>query len=143
MKDRHGIHDEFALHHGLTRRPRALELGIHPSSIDRRRGTGEWTSAFPGVYRNTAAPVTGYQSLLAAVWAGGPLAVPSHQSAAWLWGMLAAPPRQPEITVPTGRRLPRGVTRHQSGDLQFGISTRYRIPTTNPPPHPSRAGIAR
>src|SRR5579871_85917 len=124
--------DEFALHHGLARRDRLLELGVHASSIDRRRGTGEWTSVFPGIYRSTAAPVTGYQSLLAAVWAGGSQAVASHRSAAWLWGLLDGPPGRPEITVPVGGRLLPGVVRHQSGDLSYGISQRSQIPTTNP-----------
>src|SRR5947209_9037064 len=127
------IQDEFALHHGLARRDRVLELGVHPSSIDRRRAAGEWTSVFPGIYRHEAAPITSYQQLLAAVWAGGPAAVASHRSAAWLWGMLDAPPSHPEITVPKGggRRL-QGVIVHQSRDLGYAISTRQRVPVTNP-----------
>jgi hypothetical protein len=126
------IQDEFALHHGLARRERVLELGAHPSSIQRRRTSGEWASVFPGVYRHQAAPVTAYQSLLAAVWAGGPQAIASHRSAAWLWGMLDSPPSRPEVTVPYGGHQLRGVHRHQSNDLEFGISLRQRIPTTNP-----------
>jgi hypothetical protein len=126
------VTDEFALHHALARRDRLLELGMHPSSIDRRRAAGEWISDFPGIYRHTAAPVTAYQSLLAAVWAGGPRAIASHRSAAWLWGMLDVPPSRPEVTVPKGGRPLPGVIRHQSTDLEFGISSRRMIPTTNP-----------
>jgi REase_MTES_1575 len=51
---------------------------------------------------------------MAAVLACGEDAVASHRWAGWLWGVVPAPRRLPEVTRETGWQGPRGVSVHRS-----------------------------
>jgi hypothetical protein len=92
-------------HFGVIDRCTAVDLGVTPRRIGTKLSTGEWVGVLPGVYRLVGVPFGAAGWLQAAVLAGGPLAVVSHQSAAWLWGLLDTPPEQPVVTVPVSRRL--------------------------------------
>ena len=71
--------------------------------------------------------------IAAAVLAGGPTAVASHASAAWLWGFLPRYEPTPEISLPTGDRRPRHILTHRCPSLQPRDITRQRgVPTTTP-----------
>src|SRR5688500_7622580 len=86
---------EMASHHALITYNRVLELGGSAALAFDRVHTKAWLSPYRGVYRDAAAPQTPEQDLLAAVMASGELAVASHRSAAWLWGLFAGPPYEP------------------------------------------------
>src|ERR1700755_1103764 len=86
MKD--GLDDRFRRQHGLITRADALAAGLSHRQIRYRVAAGLWLPVSPGIYRHPAHPVTPAQRLLAAVLAAGPTAVASHQSAAYLWGLL-------------------------------------------------------
>jgi very-short-patch-repair endonuclease len=113
----------FRAHDGLITRADALAIGLTPKQIEGRLDRREWESLFPKVYRATASQRSAHQTLRAACLAGGPGAVASHQSAAWLLGLLARPPATPHITTRAGdrhgQRLP-GVIVHRSTDLDRG-----------------------
>src|ERR1700722_13554716 len=90
----------FREQHGGVYRRQLLRFGMTDRQIQYRLETGEWQQAYPGVYRSAAQPVTFQQQLLAAHFAAGPQSVASHDSAAWLWGLLPRPPGRPTLTVP-------------------------------------------
>ena len=71
--------------------------------------------------------------IAAAVLAGGPDAVASHASAAWLWGFLTRYDPTPEITLTTGDRRPRHILTHRCPSLQPRDITHQRgVPSTSP-----------
>lgn len=109
--------------HGLITLADVRDAGGDRNLAHRRVARGLWVRLHPGVYRVAAAPETPVGRLCAAVLAGGPGAVASHRSAAWLWGLTEAPPPL-EVTVPRGRRYrPRGVVTHESTDLHLAAPT--------------------
>jgi very-short-patch-repair endonuclease len=66
------------------------------------------------------------------VLAGGPNAVASHFSAAWLWGYVEHWQPPLEISLPTGDRRPRHIITHRCPSLQPRDVTHQRgIPTTS------------
>lgn len=108
----------LAAHDGVITRRRALRLGMTPAMVSNRVESGEWVVAHRGVYLDASSPRTPRQALLAAIAAGGPGAVASHWSAAWLLGLRAAATAGPWITVPTQRRARLGgVTVVRSGAI--------------------------
>lgn len=86
----------------------------------------------PGVYRLSASPRSPQARLLAACLATSGVA--SHQSAAWLWGVLEEPPPQPTVTVSrSGRTRQPGIVVHRSRALQaLQFTIVRRIPCTDP-----------
>lgn len=86
-----------------------------------------------GVYRPSGVALTPEGELHGAVVACGPLAVASHRSALWLWGLLDRP-QSHEVSVPSsGHPRPPGVVVHRSTDLDDRYRfTRRSVPTTTP-----------
>ena len=74
--------------YGVITRAQAVAEGLAPWQIKRAVSSGAWERLHPGVYHLDGSPMTAHASLLAACLATGGRA--SHQSAAWLWGLLAA-----------------------------------------------------
>jgi very-short-patch-repair endonuclease len=93
---------------------RARELGLSTRQIAYRVRAGRWTRVSRGVYRVTSAPPSPRTRLVAGLAACGPGGVASHQSAAWLLGLIERPPPRPHVTV-NGTRHPRppGVIIHR------------------------------
>ncbi len=123
----------FRAQHGLITRLDMRLLGLTVAEERQRRATGEWERAGPGVLRVAASPRTAQQELLAACFACGPVAVASHQSAAWMWGLLDRVPDRHAVTVArTGRtRLPRTDV-HRPVDYPAHVVVLQNIPCTNP-----------
>jgi hypothetical protein len=134
MSVRRALAAEMAAHHGLTTTARAIALGATHDMIRRFVDRGEWVIVYESVYRSAAAPITAEQWLLAAVLMAGCGAVASHRSAAWLWGLLTAPPELHEISVPYARSPERsGIRVHRSTDLLGApVHERRGIPVTDP-----------
>lgn len=101
MKDSESreLRRRFASQNGLITRAQLRALGVD-SRIERRKiQSGEWARAGKTVIRLASHRGSPEQRLLAACLGAGPAAMASHQSAAWLWGLLE-PPQRPSIVVP-------------------------------------------
>ena len=70
---------------GHVTRPQLLGLGLGTGGIDWRLKNGALVARYPGVYALAPARVDPPALAAAAVLAGGPNAVASHASAAFLW----------------------------------------------------------
>jgi hypothetical protein len=118
---------------GNVERQQLLRLGLSAWAIKARLRNGLLVARFHGVYALAPARQDPQALIAAAVLAGGPHAVASHASAAWLWGFLAHWTRPPEITLTNGDRRPRHVLTHRCPSLQPRDVTRQRgVPTTSP-----------
>lgn len=103
----HRVASWLADHYGMISRPEALSLGLTPAQIQGRLRGAEWEADHRGVYHLIGSPRDGRSALRGAVLLAGANAAVSHGSAAWLWGLTAAPaPGVPTVTVPHNR-LPR------------------------------------
>ena len=140
----------FRRHDGLASREELLVAGVSPGQIRWAVRRGEWVVVRRGLYGLANWGASPNRELLAACLATGGAA--SHSSAAWLWGLLEAPPAGPAVTVPRGHRalrkgkaslkdpraigldgLSRRVSIHYSTDLaEMSISQWRGVPTTNP-----------
>src|SRR5436309_653164 len=97
------IDADMASHYGLTTLPRVLLLGGTARLAEERVHRGSWLTPYRGVYQDAAAPRSPEQATLAAVLASGELARATHLSGVWLWGFLARPPDDPNVSVPYAR----------------------------------------
>jgi len=89
-------------------------LGMSEGQVRRRLASGALERPQPDVY---LVPMWRDRfSALAALLARCPLAVASHRSAAWLWGLLDGDEAPLEVTVPQSTRL-RWAGVHRSNDL--------------------------
>jgi hypothetical protein len=124
----------LASHHGVISRRDALELGLSADRIDRLVAVGRWAPVHRGVYVRVGETVGPAARLLAACLAAGPTAVASHDSAAWLWGLIPEAPPRPSVTVPLGSsaRVVR-VKQHRRNDIDHARVVVLRsIPVTDP-----------
>jgi hypothetical protein len=114
-------------------RAQLLEAGLTEGGVDRRLRNGSLAPRYRGVYALAPARVDPQALIAAAVLAGGPTAVASHGSAAWLWDFLPRYEPPPEISLPTGDRRPRHILSHRCPSLLPRDITRQRgVPTTTP-----------
>jgi very-short-patch-repair endonuclease len=93
-----------ARQYGYITRAQLQDLGVAPGAIEHRRGTGRLVRVHYTVYSLGTPRREPIARAAAAVLAGGPGAVLSHESAAALWGLRKRWPDPPEITVATDRR---------------------------------------
>ncbi|MGH2868570.1 MAG: hypothetical protein ACRDNK_13515, partial [Solirubrobacteraceae bacterium] len=101
----------------LNETGRQLEkLGLGRGVVQHRLRTGRLVRVHHNVYSLGAPRREPIARAAAAVLAGGPGAVLSHESAAALWGLRKRWPDPPEITVMTDRR-PSGIGVHTSKTL--------------------------
>ena len=118
---------------GHVTRPQLLGLGLGTGGIDWRLKNGALVARYPGVYALAPARVDPPALAAAAVLAGGPDAVASHASAAFLWGFVARWQPPPEITLTAGDRRPRGILTHRCPSLKRrDIRRQLRVPVTSP-----------
>lgn len=120
-------------HHGVVTAEQALARGCTIDQLRRAVDRGELTSAHRNVFRVSAAPRTWEQRTLVAVYAAGPGALASHQSAAALWGLDGGTRGRPEIVAPRHlRSWASDLARcHESKDLHLAQPTsRLSIPCT-------------
>jgi hypothetical protein len=125
----------FRDQHGVIHRDQALRIGLTRSQIQGKLGRGEWVTLHRRVYRVGSSRPTFEQQALAACFAAGPLAVASHETAAWLWDLIGRrPPRWPTVTVPRPAhpRVSNAVV-HRSRDLDATRTLYHRnVPCTDP-----------
>jgi hypothetical protein len=119
------LHRWTERHGGVITRQQALNLGADDRLIAHLVGTGAWRRMHPGVFVLAGTPHSHTTAVRAALAALGPGAVASHESAAWLAGLLDRPPTVVQITVfdDRRRRLP-GVRVRRSRHPDRGQSWR-------------------
>jgi predicted transcriptional regulator of viral defense system len=128
------LSQRFRRQYGVLAGYQARADGATDRQIKAQRDRGEWECLHRNVYRHPAAPRSPEQTIVAACLAAGPQAVASHQSAAWLWGIVAVPPESPTVTVPAPAH-PKiaGVEVYRSKDLDLlRVLEHRRIPCTDP-----------
>lgn len=97
--DRKKLAGLAARNHGVVTRSELTSAGVSSSAIDQRISSGEWHRVFRGVYILSPRDPSFWQKLIAVErWTDG-TGVFSHHTAAYLHGMLTAPPKVPEIVV--------------------------------------------
>jgi hypothetical protein len=114
-------------------RSQLLEIGLGSAAVGARVKAGSLVARYPGVYALAPARVDPPALAAAAVLAGGPNAVASHASAAFLWGFVARWQPPPEITLAAGDRRPRGILTHRCRSLERrDVRRQLGVPTTSP-----------
>jgi hypothetical protein len=136
---------------GNVTRTQLLELGLSKGGIEWRLRNGSLVVRYTGVYCLAPVRQDAHALIAAAVLAGGPHAVASHGSAAWLWGFLTHWTPPPEIILTNGDRRPRGILTHRCPSLrprdvthQRGVATTSRSRTVlDLAPHLSEKQLTR
>lgn len=118
-------------HHGVISAREASRLGLTRGQVGVRVRTGEWEQVRRGVYRIAGSPRGPLSNLRAAVLAGGPGAMASHLSAAWLWN-FADEPSSPALTIPHGRTRSVPGVRVARSRIPARVVVRKGIPCTDP-----------
>lgn len=125
------INQQARTQHGHVTRQQLLDLGVPRRTVDNWRAQRWLIRVHAGVYAVGHHPLGAVPRAAAAVLAGGPDAVLSHDSAAALYGLRRWPPR-PEISAPHPVRRP-GITAHLVRTLTTtDIRTQQGIRTTSP-----------
>ncbi len=127
---------------GLATRAQLLQNSVTASQIRTALARGRWLRPVPGLYALSNWPDAPGRRLLAACLLTGGVA--SHDSAAWLWGLLRAEPARAVVSVSHKHWVPPpghtstittwpAVVVHRSTDCTRGwVSTWRGVPTTNP-----------
>jgi hypothetical protein len=116
---------------GNVARRQLLALGVSRGAIQHESRLGTLVTRYHGVYCQAPARQDAQARIAAAVLAGGPDAVASHASAAFLWGFVSLYEPPPEITLTQGDRRPRHILTHRCPSLQPRDVTHQRgVPTT-------------
>jgi hypothetical protein len=126
------VTDRLARQHGVISREQALAEGMTPRQVTGAVDSGAWQRVHRGVFHLRGSPMTPHALLLAACLATGGRA--SHQSAAWLWGLVPHPPPRPTVSVrPSAWARHPGIVVHRMVDLRPGsAATWVGIPCTGP-----------
>ncbi|HUO70814.1 MAG TPA: type IV toxin-antitoxin system AbiEi family antitoxin domain-containing protein [Solirubrobacteraceae bacterium] len=112
-----------AAQHTIVTYQQLLECGLGRKAIAARRRTGELRVVFRGIYSFGCGVLPPLAIEHAALLACGERAFLSHRTAAAMWGLLPHP-SEPEVSVLTGERWPRGglhlhrITRIDRGELR-------------------------
>jgi very-short-patch-repair endonuclease len=111
--------------HGVIRIDQLHRSGLSPDAIKRRVAAGRLHRLHRGVYAVGHTNLSAKGRLIAAVFAYGPSAVASHDSAAWLWSLSPRCPPFCHVTVPgtAGRAGRKGIVLHRTTTLTPGETT--------------------
>jgi hypothetical protein len=115
---------------GVFSRVQAIAIGFSERMVDARVRRGTWLRVYPGVYRERHQAPAGAGRLWAALLYAGRGAVLSHQTAAYLGGLLGKPDSVVHVTIPQSRRVQRqpGLHIHRSRR-----AAELALTDTNPP----------
>jgi Protein of unknown function (DUF559) len=107
-----------AAQHGVVSHSQLLGLGYTGAAIGRAKVAGRLHRVHRGVYSVGHPLLSSHGRCLAAVLACGGGALLSHESAAWLWGLLPRCPARPEVTAPARGHQRATVSIHHSTILE-------------------------
>jgi very-short-patch-repair endonuclease len=130
--DARQVSTRFRRQHGVAARSELRGLGVTAGMEAVRVARGEWERPTARVVRLAGSPRSPEQGLMIALLEAGPAAVASHESAAWLWGLLPAPARHAVTMshVASARKGPFTLHRLRGGPPT--VVTRRGFPVTNP-----------
>jgi hypothetical protein len=118
---------------GNISRVQLMALGLSKGGIEWRLRNGSLVIRYTGVYAIAPPRPDPTALIAAAIVAGGPTAVASHASAAWLWGFVPHFERPLEISLPTGDRRPRHILTHRCPSVRpCDVTRQHGVPTTRP-----------
>lgn len=130
--DARQVASRFRRQYGVASRKELRALGVTAGHERIRVSRGEWDRPTSRVLRLAGSPALPEQDLMIALLDVGPAAVASHQSAAWLWGLLPVPTRH-AVTVGLETRWRAGAFDvHRLAGAPPATVTRRSIPATNP-----------
>jgi very-short-patch-repair endonuclease len=124
-----------ARQHGVVRTDQLHRAGLSRTQITARVKAGRLHRLYRGVYAVGHTNLSNKGRILAAVFACGPSAVASHESAAYLWSLSPRCPPSVHVTVPSyaGRAKRQGIVLHYSATLtKSDVTRRHNIPVTTP-----------
>lgn len=119
-----------AAQHGVASRRQLLALPLTLHQIRARIGAGRLIPIHRGVYAVGHGRLTREGRWMAAVLAGGPWAVLSHESAAMHWLLLSPHPSEAHVTAPVRGRRRDGIRFHGARLRSDERTTRDGIPVT-------------
>jgi hypothetical protein len=90
--------------HGAVASRQLHDLGVPRELVRQRMRAQRWQRAHPGVYVLHTGPLPPLTRVWAALLYAGEVAVASHETAAWLHGLLDTPPDRVHVLVPHGHR---------------------------------------
>jgi hypothetical protein len=134
MDDREALLNTIARDQfGVFTLAQAQACGFPRSTIARRVSRGVYERMYPGVYGIAGSQEFWYRRTTAAVFSVHGLAAASHQSAAYLWGMISRWPETIEVASRRHQRVQRtAFTVHESKDIvQSDIVQVDGIPVTS------------
>jgi putative AbiEi antitoxin of type IV toxin-antitoxin system/transcriptional regulator with AbiEi antitoxin domain of type IV toxin-antitoxin system len=108
------------------------ELGFSKGHIARAQEAGRLQRLHRGVYALGHTALSDHGRALAAILVFPEAAVLSHESAAWLWGLIPTAPREAEVTVAARGNRRRGLRVHRVWSLPAEERTTYEgFPVTS------------
>lgn len=121
--------------HGVVHAESLRSIGLTSSMIERRAERGQLRRCAPAVYAFGGSPATDNQILVVQALSVGSRAAISHDSAAYLWGMINQRPRSVHVVVRRWQREHRSdCSVHESLDLHASDHTWLGgVPVTNAP----------
>lgn len=99
-----GIESVAAGQGGVVSRQQLRDAGISREIVRQQLRARRWQRAFPGAYVLFTGPLPPVTRVWAALMYAGENAIASHRTAAWLDGLVDAPPDRVDALVPHGRR---------------------------------------
>ncbi len=126
------LQSRFRSQFGLMTRRELRMLGVTAKVEREKVEAGEWERVAPGVVRLAGGPRSPEQDLMVGCLASGPLAVASHQSAAWLWDLTPVPARH-ALTIPRQvHPALRAFDLHRPVSAPAHVTRRRGVPCTDP-----------
>ncbi len=119
---------------GAFHRRDANDAGLSNAQIRRRVAHGTWIEVFPSVYCSATTPRRAETLRHAAILWAAAGAVLSHRSAGALWTLDGIADDEPELTIPSNRRVRvAGVRVHRSDLEASDLTRRDSLPCTSLP----------
>ncbi|HEX5527446.1 MAG TPA: type IV toxin-antitoxin system AbiEi family antitoxin domain-containing protein [Solirubrobacterales bacterium] len=117
MRSHHRLAELAERHHGVLSYRQLRELGFSKGHIARAEDSGRLQRIHRGVYAIGHAALSDHARAAAALLVFPGTAVLSHRSAAWLWGLIPAAPREAEVTVAARGNVRQGLRVHRVWSL--------------------------
>ena len=121
----------FKRQYGAAARSQLRNLGITARVENSKVAAGEWERPTRQVVRLAGSAPSAEQDLMVALLEAGPSAIVSHESAAWLWGLLPPPARHSVMVVRSVSARGGPFRLHRVESLP-AVSMRGNFPATNP-----------